>query len=217
MAVLVLNEAERRKLDSSDDTLFYAEPRFVQHLDGAFRRRLTALYRERIPPCAVVLDLMGSWVSHLPEDITYEEVIGHGLNGAELAANPRLDRHWVQNLNQDQRLPLADASVDAVLMVAGWQYLQRPEPVAAELLRVVRPAGQVIVAFSNRMFFQKAPQVWTDGSDQDHLAYVSRVLQAQGWPAPQLIAEPTRAEGPLGWLGGQGDPFFAVVAEKPAP
>lgn len=49
MAVLVLNEAERRKLDSSDDTLFYAEPRFVQHLDGAFRRRLTALYRERIP------------------------------------------------------------------------------------------------------------------------------------------------------------------------
>jgi hypothetical protein len=90
MAVLVLNEAERRKLDGSDDALFYAEPRFVQHLDGAFRRRLTALYRERIPPCAVVLDLMSSWVSHLPEEIRYEQVIGHGLNGAELAANPRL-------------------------------------------------------------------------------------------------------------------------------
>jgi SAM-dependent methyltransferase len=107
--------------------------------------------------------------------------------------------------------------VDAALLVAGWQYLQRPEPVAAELLRVVRPAGQVIVAFSNRMFFQKAPQVWTDGGDQDHLAYISRVLQAQGWPVPQLIAETTRAEGPQGWLGGQGDPFFAVVAEKPSP
>ncbi len=80
MAVLVLNEAERRKLDGSDDTLFYAEPRFVQHLDGAFRQRLTALYRERIPPCAVVLDLMSSWVSHLPEDVSYQEVIGHGLN-----------------------------------------------------------------------------------------------------------------------------------------
>lgn len=217
MAVIVLSEAERRKLDGSDDALFYAEPRFVQHLDAAFRRRLCALYRERIPPCAVVLDLMSSWVSHLPEEIAYDEVIGHGLNEAELAANPRLSRHWQQDLNRDQRLPLAEASVDAVLIVAGWQYLQRPEAVAADLLRVVRPGGQVIVAFSNRMFVQKAPQIWTNGSDHDHLAYVSRVLQAQGWPAPQLIAEETHAEGPMGWLGMKGDPLFAVIAEKPAP
>ena len=56
----------------------------------------TLLYRERIPSCAVVLDLMSSWVSHLPEDQRYEQVIGHGLNAQELQANPRLDRHWVQ-------------------------------------------------------------------------------------------------------------------------
>ncbi|MFM8544853.1 MAG: SAM-dependent methyltransferase, partial [Vulcanococcus sp.] len=49
MAVLVLSEAQRRKWDSSDDQLFYAQPRFVQHLDDAFRERLTQLYRERIP------------------------------------------------------------------------------------------------------------------------------------------------------------------------
>lgn len=216
MAVQVLKENERFKLDGSDDSLFYAEPRFVHHLDAAFRARLTALYRERIPPCATVLDLMSSWVSHLPEEITYEQVIGHGLNGQELRANPRLDRHWVQNLNVDPLLPLDDGSVDAVLIVAGWQYLQQPETVAAELLRVVRPHGQVIVAFSNRMFFQKAPQIWTDGSDRDHLAYVSRVLMAQGWPAPQVIAEDTKAQGPLGWIGGKGDPFLAVIAEKQA-
>jgi SAM-dependent methyltransferase len=214
--VEVLSAAERFKLDGSDDALFYAEPRFVQHLDGAFRNRLTRLYRERIPPCAVVLDLMSSWVSHLPADITYEQVIGHGLNEQELRANPRLDRHWLQNLNHEQQLPLAAASIDAVLMVAGWQYLQYPEAVAAELLRVVRPGGQLIVAFSNRMFFTKAPQVWTDGDDRDHLAVVARVLMAQGWPKPELIAEATPAEGPLGWIGAKGDPFFAVVASKPA-
>lgn len=214
MVVPVLSEAERFKLDSGDDAEFYAAPRFVQHLDEAFRARLTALYRERLPPCAVVLDLMSSWVSHLPPDVSYEEVIGHGLNAQELAANPRLDRYWVQDLNRDQQLPLDDASVDAVLIVAGWQYLQQSEAVAAELLRVVRPGGQLIVAFSNRMFFQKAPQIWTDGSDRDHLAYVAQVLLAQGWPMPQLIAEDTRAAGPLGWLGGMGDPFFAVVASK---
>jgi SAM-dependent methyltransferase len=214
--VPVLSEAERRKLDDSDDGLFYAEPRFVQHLDGAFRSRLTALYRQRIPAGTVVLDLMGSWVSHLPEDIAYAEVIGHGLNARELEANPRLDRHWVQNLNEDQSLPLADASVDAALIVAGWQYLQQPEAVAAELLRIVRPGGQLIVAFSNRMFFQKAPRIWTEGSDRERLTVVANVLMAQGWPLPEVIAEATRAEGPLGWLGGQGDPFLAVIAVKPS-
>jgi len=215
MAVTVLSPAERDKLDRSDDSLFYAEPRFVHHLDASFRARLTQLYRERIPACAVVLDLMSSWVSHLPEDITYQEVIGHGLNAEELSANPRLDRHWLQNLNTTQQLPLTDNSVDAVLIVAGWQYLQQPEAVAAELLRVVRPRGEVIVAFSNRMFFQKAPQIWTDGSDRDHLAYVAEVLTAQGWPTPQLVAEETPAPGVLGWIGGKGDPFFAVIATKP--
>ena len=213
-SVSVLSDADRDKLDRSDDALFYAEPRFVHHLDASFRARLTNLYSERIPPCAVVLDLMSSWVSHLPEDLAYQEVIGHGLNAEELAANPRLDRHWVQNLNTDQSLPLADDSVDVALIVAGWQYLQQPEAVAAELLRVVRPRGEVIVAFSNRMFFQKAPQIWTEGGDRDHLATVAKVLLAQGWSMPQLLAEETPAPGVLGWIGGKGDPFFAVIAAK---
>jgi SAM-dependent methyltransferase len=212
--VPVLSEAERDKLDRSDDALFYAQPRFVHHLDAGFRERLTQLYRQRIPACAVVLDLMSSWVSHLPEEVRYEEVIGHGLNAQELAANPRLDRHWLQNLNTNLALPLADNSVDAALIVAGWQYLQHPEAIATELLRVVRPRGELIVAFSNRMFFQKAPQIWADGSDRDHLAYVERVLTAQGWAQPLVIAEQTRAPGAMGWIGGKGDPFFALVASK---
>jgi len=54
-----------------------------------------------------------------------------------------------------------------------------------------------------------------EGTDQDHLLMVSRVLVAQGWPQPELLAEPTRPSGPMGWLGGQGDPFFAVIAAKP--
>ncbi len=216
MAVVrVLEDSQRYKLDGSDDALFYSEPRFVHHLDAGFRERLTDLYRQRIPPCAVVLDLMSSWVSHLPEDVDYQSVVGHGLNQEELAANPRLDRHWVQNLNKDQHLPLDDASVDATLIVAGWQYLQQPETVASELLRITRANGTLIVAFSNRMFFTKAPQVWTDGDDREHLTYVAQVLMAQGWPKPEIVAEQTRAAGVMGLLGGNGDPFFAVVARKP--
>ena len=35
------------------------------------------------------------------------------------------------------------------------------------------------------MFFSKAPQIWTDGDDRDHLTYVATVLMAQGWPKPR--------------------------------
>jgi SAM-dependent methyltransferase len=187
----------------------------VQHLDAGFRDRLTQLYRDRIPERAVVLDLMSSWVSHLPDEVIYERVIGHGLNEKELAANRRLDSHWMQNLNLNQEIPLKSGSVDAVLIVAGWQYLQYPEAVAAELLRITRPGGQVIVSFSNRMFFTKAPQVWADGSDRDHLGYVAEVLMAQGWSKPELVAEETRAQGLKGLVGGKGDPFFSVMATRP--
>ena len=217
MAPQLLRPDQRRKQDPGDDALFYADPRFVQHLDAAFRQRLTELYRECLPQGAVVLDLMSSWVSHLPEEGSYATVIGHGLNAAELAANPRLDRHWVQNLNQKQILPLENASVDAVLVVAGWQYLQEPEAVAAELARVVRPGGQLIVAFSNRMFATKAPQVWLEGSDRQRLTLVAEVVAAHGWRVERVLAESTRASGPLGWLGGQGDPFFAVIARRDGP
>ncbi|GIR24335.1 MAG: hypothetical protein CM15mP39_01460 [Synechococcus sp.] len=86
--VPVLKDSQRFKLDATDDAIFYSEPRFVHHLDAGFRARLTALYRERIPPCAQVLDLMSSWVSHLPDDVSYDNVIGHGLNAEELSANP---------------------------------------------------------------------------------------------------------------------------------
>ena len=216
LAVPVLSEAQRRKADESDDALFYRQPRFVHHLDGAFRGRLTQLYRERLQPGWRLLDLMSSWVSHLPEEVSYTEVVGHGLNGEELAANPRLQRHWQQNLNREQRLPLETGSLDAALIVAGWQYLQQPEAVAVELQRVLRPGGLLIVAFSNRMFPTKAPQAWLEASDRDRLAGVAKVLLCQGWQLEQLIAEDTRAEGPLGWIGGKGDPFFAVIASTAA-
>lgn len=215
MVVSVLDAAQRQRSDEQDDALFYAQPRFVHHLDAPFRRRLTALYGQQLPAGGVVLDLMSSWVSHLPGDLPLGEVIGHGLNEEELRANPRLDRYWRQDLNQDPALPLDDAALDAALIVAGWQYLKHPEAIAAELLRVLRPGGPLIVSFSNRMFVQKAPRAWLEGSDQDHLRLVAEVLMAQGWPMPRLIAEATRADGPLGWIGAHGDPFFAVIARRP--
>jgi hypothetical protein len=62
-----LPPAAFRKADPSPDTLFYAQPRFVAHIDEGAIAVVTELYREVLPPGGAILDLMSSWVSHLPE------------------------------------------------------------------------------------------------------------------------------------------------------
>ena len=57
------------KADPSPDTLFYEQPRLVAHIDDGAIAAVTGLYRRTFPAGGTVLDLMSSWVSHLPEDI----------------------------------------------------------------------------------------------------------------------------------------------------
>src|SRR6202047_1907704 len=92
------------KLDAEDDAVFYEPPRLVCHIDEGAMAALTGFYRAVLPPGGVLLDLMSSWVSHLPPEIGYGQVIGHGMNPDELTANPRLDRWFVQNLKRETRL-----------------------------------------------------------------------------------------------------------------
>lgn len=96
--------SQRQKLDSDDDRTFYSYPRFVKHVDERFLAQLTALYRERIPENAVVLDMCSSWVSHLPPEKKFAKVVGHGLNAEELMRNPQLDEWFVRNLNTGKLL-----------------------------------------------------------------------------------------------------------------
>jgi len=208
----VLTNYERSKEDNNDDQQFYAEPRFAHHLDQNFRSRLTKLYKEIIPSDSVVLDLMSSWVSHLPNDVRYEKVIGHGLNELELKRNQRLDSFWIQDLNKNQILPLKDDSVDFCLMVAAWQYLQYPEALSVELARVIKPEGRLIVSFSNRAFWSKSPRIWVERSDGDRIAYITEVLLSQGWSSVESIFESQASQGIFTSLFPKGDPFFSVLA-----
>src|SRR5256886_10344882 len=114
------------KIDAEDDELFYEPPRLVCHIDDAAIAALTEFYRVVLPAGGVLVDLMSSWVSHLPPGIAYAEVIGHGMNATELAANPRLSRWFVHNLNRDPALPLPDATIDAAMICVPVQYLQQP-------------------------------------------------------------------------------------------
>src|SRR5260370_25206005 len=103
---------------------------------------------------------MSGWVSHLPSEIAFAEVIGHGMNATELAANPRLDRWFVQNLNRETRLPLADASIDSAMICVSVQYLQQPVAVLAHLARVLRTSAPAGISFSNPGFLTNAVAIW---------------------------------------------------------
>ena len=213
----MLRPVQRTKLDDTDDTLFYSAPRFVTHVDEGFIQQLTNLYRERLQPNTRILDLMSSWVSHLPKEMAFEWVEGHGLNDEELARNPRLDRFFIQNLNENQTLPLDDRSFDAVLITVSVQYLQHPEAVFAEIHRVLKPEGVAIVSFSNRMFYQKAIQAWRDSSESDRVEMVKRYFRAiAGFSEPEVIARPSSVSSILQMLGVSSDPFYAVLAQRQA-
>ncbi|MFM5896394.1 MAG: class I SAM-dependent methyltransferase [Dolichospermum sp.] len=211
-----LQPHQRIKLDDSDDQLFYNYPRFVTHVDEGFIQQLTDLYRQRIPVNARILDMMSSWVSHLPTDRDFAHVEGHGLNAEELARNPQLNHYFVQNLNTNPQLPCLDQEFDAVINCVSVQYLQYPEAVCSEIHRVLKPGGIAIISFSNRMFFQKAIQVWRDGSEAFRVELVKSYFRSvPGFSTPEVICSKSTAPNFLQWLGVPGgDPFYAIIAHR---
>jgi SAM-dependent methyltransferase len=213
---MLLRPEQRSKLDPTNDDDFYSQPRFITHVDAGFIDRLTELYREKLSPQSRVLDLMSSWVSHLPEDIEFDRVEGHGMNQEELAKNPQLDSYFLQDLNQNPKLPLNDTDFDAVLITVSVQYLQYPEAVFAEIQRILKPGGIVIVSFSNRMFYQKAIAAWRDGTQTSRVELVKGYFQnIPGFTTPEIIMRQATVPSIWQMLGfGGGDPFYAVIATK---
>lgn len=213
---MALRPDQRTKLDASNDDQFYSFPRFVTHVDEGFIQQLTDLYRERLKPNTRIFDMMSSWVSHLPEEMQFAHVEGHGLNALELARNPQLNHYFVQNLNENPQLPLKERDFDAVLNTVSVQYLQYPEAVFAEIYRILKPGGVAIISFSNRMFYEKAIQAWRDGSEASRVELVKHYFESvPGFTPPEVITRKSTAPNLLQWLGaGGGDPFYAVIAYR---
>lgn len=193
------------RLDDTPDAGFYILPRLVTHLDAPSLAALTAFYAEQLTAGEDVLDLMSSWVSHLPPGLALGHVAGLGMNSAELAANPRLTEHVVQDLNADAHLPWPDGRFDAVLNALSIQYLTRPLEVYAEVARVLRPGGIAIIAHSHRCFPTKAVRAFRDYSPADRLRLCRHYLDQTGAFTP---AELTDRSPP------DADPLWIVSARR---
>ena len=186
--------------DESPDEQFYSAPRFVTHIDDATINAITEYYREALSPDDVLLDLMSSWISHLPPEVEYKHVTGLGMNQDELDDNPRLDQRVVHNLNTNPFLDFPDNHFDAVMIVVSIQYLARPFEVFPEIGRVLKPGGQCIVAMSHRLFPTKAIYAFQAMTPADRVKLVSRYMQQTGLLEDvQFIDRSPEAADPL-WI-----------------
>lgn len=196
-----------RRYDESPDEEFYRLPRFVTHIDDRAVAAVTQLYREFFPAGGEILDLMSSWISHLPPEIEYRRVVGLGMNEAELQRNERLDSYVLQNLNTAPGLPFEDNEFDGCGICVSIDYLTNPVAVLREVGRVLKPGAPVVVTFSNRCFPTKAIVVWHQLDDKGRMRLVQSYLEDAGniRNIRSLDRSPRRLFS---------DPLFAVIGES---
>jgi hypothetical protein len=199
------------RIDEGDDGLFYAMPRRVHHLDSHARGVVNRIYRERIGRGSRLLDLMAGWASHL--DGVEADVVGLGMNREEMEENCELGRVVVQDLNRQQQLPFADGEFDAVVCCASIEYLVKPQAVLAEIRRLLRPGGELIITFSNRWFPTKAISIWSELHEFERPAMVRQWLAEAGFVAIGGLSEQGHSrpeEDPHIDRSPLADPLFAV-------
>jgi SAM-dependent methyltransferase len=196
-----------RRADETPDEEFYRTPRLVTHIDDGAIAAVTQLYRELFPAGGEILDLMSSWVSHLPPEVAYRRVIGLGMNEVELRRNEKLDSYIVQNLNTNPELPFGEAEFDGVGICVSIDYLTRPVEVLREVGRVLKVGAPLAITFSNRCFPTKAVEIWHRLDDRGHMRLVESYLEEAGnfRDIRSLDRSPCRLVG---------DPLYAVVAES---
>ena len=158
--------------DERPDLKFYQNPRMVHHIDETAREMVRNTYGRFLDDGMHVLDLMGSWQSHIPARLHLARLVGLGLNRDELEKNSQLSEFMVHDLNADTTLPFDANTFDAVVNTASVEYLTDPLAVFREVSRILRPDGHFIVTFSNRWFPTKTIKVWRELHEFERMGLV---------------------------------------------
>ena len=193
-----------RRIDESDDELFYTQPRFVVHIDDGAIAKVGEIYSRLLPRAGAILDLMSGWRSHLPAHVRPSRLVGLGMNRAEMEDNPALNEVVVHNLNQNPELPFAENEFDGAIVTVSIQYMTRPLEIFRGVAKVLKPGAPFIVTFSNRMFPTKAVAIWHTLDEFDRVRLVWRYFQeSRGFENMETIDMSTPTDPPT-------DPIWAV-------
>jgi SAM-dependent methyltransferase len=197
-----------RRIDDSDDESFYRYPRLLVHIDDGAIAKVGEIYADLLPAGGVILDLMSSWRSHLPDRIGPAKVVGLGLNRVEMDDNPALGEVVVHNVNLNPRMPFADESFDGAVMTVSVQYLTRPVELFADAGRVLKPHAPFVVTFSNRMFPTKAVALWHSSNNEQRVSVVTRYFAESGaFEKIEVLDRSTATDPP-------SDPIWAIAGFK---
>ena len=175
-----MSDSSFKRMDDREYSLFYETERLVQHLDRTAIEQVSEIHGRFLQPGMQLLDLMSSWVSHIPESITDLNVTGLGMNADELARNPRLTSKVIQDINLQTTLPFDDRQFDAVICSASVEYLTEPVAVFRELGRVLKPGAPAIITFTDRWFPTKVIELWTGLHPFERLALVQEYFRSAG-------------------------------------
>lgn len=203
-----------RRVDESADHIFYEQPRLVVHIDEHAVAAIGDYYRQVLPRGGAFLDLMSSWRSHLPDDLTLTRVTGLGLNRVELEENPQLTERVVHDINATPVLPLGEAEFDAAALVVSVQYLTKPVETFAGVNRLLKPGAAFHVVYSNRMFPTKAVALWQALGERERAMLIANYFRGSGehkggasWEEVEVVDASPQFEFPT-------DPVYVVRARK---
>ncbi|EME88114.1 uncharacterized protein MYCFIDRAFT_121692, partial [Pseudocercospora fijiensis CIRAD86] len=183
------NPSDFTRQDPSNDSQFYSTPRFVTHIDDAAIDTLRQYYETVLPLKGKILDFCSSWVSHYPNPIETAaangslQIIGMGMNKAELDANQVLNSRILKDLNTDPNIYTAlqeanvidsseESKLDSATVVVSIDYLIEPVQVLSSLLDATKPSGTVHLTISNRCFPTKAISRWLRVDEEERLQMV---------------------------------------------
>ncbi len=174
-------ESPFERLDQDNDAVFYKEPDLTAFWDSAALLQVSTLYNELIPEHAKILDLMAGAHSPLQEtSLKTDSVSCAGLNKVEMKHNSSCDLQFEVDVNGMTDLPFDSNQFDTVLIHAAIEYVIHPELLFAEINRILKPSGRVIISFSNRSIAEKAIHLWTGAHEFERPAIVLSYLRSNG-------------------------------------
>jgi hypothetical protein len=145
-------------------------------------------------------------------------VVGLGLNERELQANEWITEYVIHDLNRNPVLPFLDNQFDVVVNTVSVDYMTKPIEVFAEVGRVLKPGGLFLVIFSNRMFDEKAVEIWRQASEEERVLLVEDFYRASGSFEETTVfaskGKPRPPDDKYAPIGIPSDPIYAVYADK---